>query len=169
MQHTNTLEMSAKHATNPYRCITRLIVTGTRHYYAAWVGSCTNFVHSARTAHSISSNTAAAFFLLLCNVCYCLPYFLDCFYNKAGGCWRRYSQTVVVCIFPDHQVLHRCSSTHTHTYSCSASLLCLSCVCVCVCVCVFVCVRAPATPRTKLLLVSAWGIEIKKVSFGESS
>ena len=24
----------------------------TRHYYAAWVGSCTNFVHSAQTARS---------------------------------------------------------------------------------------------------------------------
>ena len=42
--------MRAKHACNSYKCITRLIVTGTRHYYAGWAWSCTNFVHSARTA-----------------------------------------------------------------------------------------------------------------------
>ena len=34
------------------RSITRLIVTGARHYYAAWVRSCTNFVHSAHPACS---------------------------------------------------------------------------------------------------------------------
>ena len=47
-----TLEMRVKHASNSYRCITRLIVTGTRHHDAAWVRPCTNFVHSARTAHT---------------------------------------------------------------------------------------------------------------------
>ena len=48
---TNALEMRAKDASNSYKCITRLIVTGIRQYYAALVWSCTNFVHSARTAH----------------------------------------------------------------------------------------------------------------------
>ena len=47
--HTNALEMGAKHACNSYKCITTLIVTGTRHYYAGWAWSCTNFVHGART------------------------------------------------------------------------------------------------------------------------
>ena len=28
------------------------MVTGTRHYYASWVWSCTNFVQSARVAHT---------------------------------------------------------------------------------------------------------------------
>ena len=42
--------MRAKHACNSYKCITRLIVTGTRHYYAGWAWSYTNVVHSARTA-----------------------------------------------------------------------------------------------------------------------
>ena len=50
--HTNALEMRAKHACNSYKCITRLIVTGTRHYYAGWAWSCTNFVHSAGTARA---------------------------------------------------------------------------------------------------------------------
>ena len=35
-------------AGNSYKCTTRLIVTGTRHCYAAWVWSCTNLVRSAR-------------------------------------------------------------------------------------------------------------------------
>ena len=48
--HTNALEMRVKHACNSYKCITRLIVTGTRHHYAGWAWSCTNFVHSAGTA-----------------------------------------------------------------------------------------------------------------------
>ena len=47
---TNALEMRAKHACNSYKCITRLIVTGTRHHYAGWAWSCTNFVHSAQNA-----------------------------------------------------------------------------------------------------------------------
>ena len=42
--------MRAKHACNSYKCITRLIVTGTRHHYAAWVWSCTNFVHGVQYA-----------------------------------------------------------------------------------------------------------------------
>ena len=42
--------MRAKHASSSYKCITTLIVTGTRHHYAAWVWSCTNFVHSAQYA-----------------------------------------------------------------------------------------------------------------------
>ena len=45
-----TLETRARHASNSYKCITRLIVTGTGHYYAAWVWSCTNFVHIAQDA-----------------------------------------------------------------------------------------------------------------------
>ena len=48
--HTNALEMRAKHASNSYKCITRLIVTGTRQYCAALVWSCTIFAHSACTA-----------------------------------------------------------------------------------------------------------------------
>ena len=46
--HTKALEMRARHASNSYKCITRLIVTRTRHYYAAWVWSCTTFMHSVR-------------------------------------------------------------------------------------------------------------------------
>ena len=41
--------MRAKHANNSYKCITRLIVTGTRHCHVAWVWSCINVVHGART------------------------------------------------------------------------------------------------------------------------
>ena len=48
--HTNALQMRAKHACNSCKCITRLIVTGTRHYYVGWAWSCTNFVHSAQNA-----------------------------------------------------------------------------------------------------------------------
>ena len=48
--HTNALEMRAKHACNSYKCITRLIVTCTRHHYAGWAWSCTYFVHGAGTA-----------------------------------------------------------------------------------------------------------------------
>ena len=44
--------MRAKHACNSYKCISRLIVSGTRHYYAGWAWSCTNFVHSAGTARA---------------------------------------------------------------------------------------------------------------------
>ena len=47
--HTHALEMRARHANNSYQCMTRLIVTGTEHCYAAWVWSCTNLVHSACT------------------------------------------------------------------------------------------------------------------------
>ena len=50
--HTNALEMRAKHACNSYKCITRLIVTGTRHHYAGRTWSCTNFVHSVHTARA---------------------------------------------------------------------------------------------------------------------
>ena len=45
--------MRAKHAYNSYKCITRLIVTGTRHYYAGWAWFCTNFVHGAQNAPPI--------------------------------------------------------------------------------------------------------------------
>ena len=33
-----------------HKCITRLIVTGTRHHYAGWAWSCTYCVHSAQNA-----------------------------------------------------------------------------------------------------------------------
>ena len=42
--------MRARHACNSYKCITRLIVTGTGHCYAGWAWSFTNFVHSVGTA-----------------------------------------------------------------------------------------------------------------------
>ena len=42
--------MRAKHACNSYKCITRRIVIGTRHHYACWAWSYTNFVHSAQNA-----------------------------------------------------------------------------------------------------------------------
>ena len=48
--HTNVPEMRAKHTCNSFECITKLMVTGTKHYYVAWAWSCTNFVHSAGTA-----------------------------------------------------------------------------------------------------------------------
>ena len=35
-------------ATHIYKRITRLIDIGTRHYYAAWVWSCTNFTTSTQ-------------------------------------------------------------------------------------------------------------------------
>ena len=50
--------MRAKHAC---KCITRLIVTGTRHHYAGWAWSCINFVrgHSAGTARKTPPLEAA--------------------------------------------------------------------------------------------------------------
>ena len=47
-KHTNGLGMRTRHASNSYRCITRLVVTGNRHYYAM---SYTNFVQSVRIVH----------------------------------------------------------------------------------------------------------------------
>ena len=48
------MQMQAKHTSNSCKCITRLIASGsrhyyTRHYYAALGWSYTNFVHSTRT------------------------------------------------------------------------------------------------------------------------
>ena len=45
--------MRAKHASNSYKCITKLIVTRTKHHYVAWVWSYTTFVHNARTARNM--------------------------------------------------------------------------------------------------------------------
>ena len=60
--HTNALEMRAKHACNSYKCITRLIVTGTRHYYAGWACSCTNFVHNVGMARKTHPHMLGFFF-----------------------------------------------------------------------------------------------------------
>ena len=83
--HTNALEMRAKHACNSYKCITRLIVTGTRHYYVSWAWPCTNFVHSAPqsapmgkwTPKVLSSNTHQSW-------SYVLPQLLPYIHHSQG-------------------------------------------------------------------------------------
>ena len=47
---SNALEIKAMHARNSYKCITRLIVTSTRHDFAAWVQSYTKFMHNMQDA-----------------------------------------------------------------------------------------------------------------------
>ena len=50
------------------KCITRLIVTGTRHYYAGWAWYCTNFVHSTGTIVANCSKTPQ-FLPVMCALC----------------------------------------------------------------------------------------------------